>query len=114
MKETNKQKRRPEQIAHELAENIKYTVTIVGSGLAVLRESHIADQFNGNIPKCVELDAIPLGLWELFSQDLDVKDKEKLFRGLVVICMLYIKDSEGERSDILEEAIRIINETNKE
>lgn len=112
MSEHNKQKRSPELIARELTENIRYTVTAVSAGLGALRESNIAEQFKGNIPKCVELDAVPIGLWELFTTDLDSEDREKLFRGLVVICMLYSK--EAEKSDILEEAIRIINGGNND
>lgn len=107
MSEQNKQKRGPELIAKELMENIKYTVTAVSAGLAALRESNIAEQFKGNVPKCVELDAVPLGLWELFTNGIGREEQEKLFRGLVVFCMLYCKES--EKSDILEEAIRIIN-----
>ena len=108
MSETSR-KRTPEIIARELSENIRYAVTFVGAGLTALKESDIAKQFTGNIPKAVELDAVPLGLWEMFSQNLGKEDQEKLFRGLVVIWMLNSKDAEGERSDILKEAIRIIS-----
>jgi hypothetical protein len=109
MSEHNKQRRSPELIARELTENIRYTVTAVSAGLAALRESNIAEQFKGNIPKCVELDAVPLGLWELFTTEIDREEQEKLFRGLVVICMLYSKEADRVNGDILEEAIRIIN-----
>lgn len=109
MSEQNNKKRSPELIANELMENIKYTVTVVSAGLAALRESNIAEQFKGNIPKCVELDAVPLVLWGLFTTGIGRKEQEKLFRGLVVICMLYSKEGEGFNGDILEEAIKIIN-----
>lgn len=108
MSETN-EKRTPEMIVRELSENIKYAVTCVSAGLAALRESNIANQFNGNIPRVVELDAVPFGLWDVFRHELSKEDQEKLLRGLAVICMLYSKDTEGETGDILEEAIRIIN-----
>lgn len=108
MSETNG-KRTPEMIIRELSENIKYTVTCVSAGLAALRESNIAKQFEGNIPRVVELDAVPIGLWDVFSHELSKGDQEKLFRGLVVIATMYSRETSGENGDILEEAIRIIN-----
>ena len=110
MSEHYEQKRSPELIAQELTENIKYTVTAVSAGLVALKESKVAEQFNGNIPKCVELDAVPLGLWELFDQLISREEQEKLFRGLVVICMLYRNETAVETGSIIEEAVRIINE----
>lgn len=104
-----KQERTPEIMGKELLENIKYAITAVTTGLAALKESKIADDFKGNIPSIIELDAVPLAMWELFESGTENLDREKLVRGLVAVCLVFRKNTIDSAGDVLTDAMNIIN-----
>lgn len=104
-----KQERTGEVVAKELLENIKYAITAVTAGTVALKESKVAEDFQGNIPPVIELDAVPLAMWELFKSGSENLDREKLVRGLIAICLLFRKNTLDSASDVLTDAMDIIN-----